>query len=158
MAGIPLTEIEISTRARNALGAMGYKTTDDLIRAGEDELMRTPNFGRRSLDDIKLALEELGLSFGDELPPPEAPDLERMFAILEEKVVRHLAEGSQELNRRVDDVVAALNATQRANGLDQMMELLLSLRKAIDLRLDDLMLAVRLARKPSANGVDTGME
>src|SRR5215472_17235235 len=112
MAGIPLDEIEISTRARNALGAMGYKTTDDLIRAGEDELMRTPNFGRRSLDDIKLALEELGLSFGDELPPPEAPDL----------------------------------------------ELLLGIRKAIDLRLDDLMLAVRLARKPAANGVDTGME
>ena len=153
MAGIPLGDLILGARSLNALRDQGFKTTDDLLRCGPQQMLRIPNFGRKSLKEVREALEAHGLSFDDKLPPP---DMEQMFAILEQKMVRHFDEQARNLDERVNAIYAALNATQKANGLDQMMELLFGIRKAIDLRLDDMMLAVRLTRKPSVNGA--GME
>ena len=156
MAGIPLGDLILGARSLNALRDQGFKTTDDLLRCGPQQMLRIPNFGKVSLEEVRGALDALGLSFDDKPAPPDTADLEQMFAILEQKMVRHFNEQARNLDERVNAIYAALNATQKANGLDQMMELLFGIRKAIDLRLDDMMLAVRLTRKPSVNGA--GME
>jgi len=150
MAGIPLGDLGLNARGLNALRDQGFKTTDDLLRCGPQQMLRIPNFGRKALKEVREALEAHGLSFDDKPPPP---DMEQMFAALEQKVVRAFNEQARTVDERLVAVVAALNATQRANGLDQMMDLLTGIRRAIDLRLDDMKMAVRLATRPGMNGV-----
>jgi DNA-directed RNA polymerase subunit alpha len=45
----------------------------DLVQKSEDEMLRTPNFGRKSLNEIKAVLAEMGLRLGVEIAgwPPE---------------------------------------------------------------------------------------
>ncbi len=47
--------------------------TGDLVQKTEGEMLRTPNFGRKSLDEIKEVLLSMGLNMGMDLPgwPPE---------------------------------------------------------------------------------------
>jgi DNA-directed RNA polymerase subunit alpha len=57
-------ELEFSMRAANGLKNAGIETIAELVRKTESELLRTRNFGRKSLDEIKEVLAGLGLSLG----------------------------------------------------------------------------------------------
>jgi DNA-directed RNA polymerase subunit alpha len=62
-----VNELELSVRAANCLKNSDIKKIDDLVRRTEDELLQTKNFGKKSLDEIKEALANIGLSLGMDL-------------------------------------------------------------------------------------------
>lgn len=59
-----IDELELSVRAYNCLKNANIKTIGDLVRRTEHEMLRTKNFGRRSLNEIKDILHSMGLSLG----------------------------------------------------------------------------------------------
>ena len=75
-------ELELSVRSANCLKNDNIVYIGDLIQKTEAEMLRTPNFGRKSLNEIKEVLATMGLHLGMEIPawPPEnIEDLEKKF-------------------------------------------------------------------------------
>jgi DNA-directed RNA polymerase subunit alpha len=70
-------ELELSVRASNCLKTANIRTIADLVQKTESELLKTKNFGKKSLNEIKTILGEMGLSLGIRLDPEE---LERLRA------------------------------------------------------------------------------
>lgn len=66
-------ELELSVRSANCLKNDNIVYIGDLVQKTEAEMLRTPNFGRKSLNEIKEVLEQMDLRLGMELPawPPE---------------------------------------------------------------------------------------
>lgn len=65
-------ELELSVRAQNCLRNANIKTIKDLVLKTEQEMLKTKNFGRKSLQEIKNILAEMGLRLGmkpEDLPP-----------------------------------------------------------------------------------------
>lgn len=65
-------ELELSVRAQNCLRNINIKTIKDLVLKTEQEMLKTKNFGRKSLQEIKNILAEMGLRLGmkiEDLPP-----------------------------------------------------------------------------------------
>ncbi len=64
---------ELSVRATNCLKNDNIVYVGDLVQKTEAEMLKTPNFGRKSLNEIKEKLSKIGLRFGMEVPgwPPE---------------------------------------------------------------------------------------
>ncbi len=58
-----IEELELSVRSFNCLQAAGIKTIRDLVQKSEQEMLKYRNFGRKSLQEIKNILKEMGLSF-----------------------------------------------------------------------------------------------
>jgi DNA-directed RNA polymerase subunit alpha len=74
-----VNELELSVRAANCLKNANIKTIADLVQKTEHEMLKTKNFGRKSLNEIKELLHEMGLSFGmniKDLMPPEGSETE----------------------------------------------------------------------------------
>ena len=57
-------ELELSVRSYNCLKNANIKTIYDLVTKSEAEMLKTKNFGRKSLNEIKDILAEMGLSLG----------------------------------------------------------------------------------------------
>ncbi len=57
-------ELELSVRSYNCLKNANIQTIADLVQKTEAEMLRTKNFGRKSLNEIKEILGGLGLGFG----------------------------------------------------------------------------------------------
>ena len=57
-------ELELSVRAANCLKNANIRTIADLVQRSESEMLKTKNFGRKSLNEIKEILQEMGLSLG----------------------------------------------------------------------------------------------
>jgi DNA-directed RNA polymerase subunit alpha len=57
-------ELELSVRSYNCLKNANIQTIGDLVQKTEAEMLRTKNFGRKSLNEIKEILSNLGLGFG----------------------------------------------------------------------------------------------
>jgi DNA-directed RNA polymerase subunit alpha len=75
-------ELELSVRSANCLKNDNIVYIGDLIQKSEGEMLRTPNFGRKSLNEIKEVLAGMGLHLGMEVPgwPPEnIEDLAKRF-------------------------------------------------------------------------------
>ena len=75
-------ELELSVRSANCLKNDNIVYIGDLIQKSEAEMLRTPNFGRKSLNEIKEVLAGMGLHLGMEVPgwPPEnIDDLAKRF-------------------------------------------------------------------------------
>ena len=75
-------ELELSVRSANCLKNDNIVYIGDLIQKSEAEMLRTPNFGRKSLNEIKEVLAGMGLHLGMEVPgwPPEnIEDLAKRF-------------------------------------------------------------------------------
>ncbi len=62
-----VNELELSVRAANCLKNSEIKKIHDLVRRTEEDLLQTKNFGKKSLDEIKDALANIGLSLGMDL-------------------------------------------------------------------------------------------
>src|SRR5580693_2518718 len=69
-------ELELSVRSANCLKNDNIVYIGDLVQKTEAEMLRTPNFGRKSLNEIKEVLAQMGLHLGMEVPgwPPENID------------------------------------------------------------------------------------
>jgi len=63
-------ELELSVRSYNCLKNAEIQTIRDLVQKSETEMLRTKNFGRKSLNEIKEILAEMGLSLGMKLDEP----------------------------------------------------------------------------------------
>lgn len=67
-------ELELSVRAANCLKNANIQLIGDLVQRSEAEMLKTQNFGRKSLNEIKDILADMGLSLGmklDSFPDPE---------------------------------------------------------------------------------------
>src|SRR5207237_10791217 len=62
-----VNELELSVRAANCLKNANIKTIADLVQKSEMEMLKTKNFGKKSLNEIKEILSEMGLSLGTKL-------------------------------------------------------------------------------------------
>ncbi|MCI0567850.1 MAG: DNA-directed RNA polymerase subunit alpha [Acidobacteria bacterium] len=63
-------ELELSVRSYNCLKNAEIRTIRDLVQRTEAEMLRTKNFGRKSLNEIKEILAEMGLSLGMKVDEP----------------------------------------------------------------------------------------
>jgi len=74
----PVTELELSVRAANCLRNANIRYIGELVQKTEQEMLKTKNFGRKSLNEIKEILQEMGLSLGMKLenfvPPDQMPE------------------------------------------------------------------------------------
>jgi len=61
-------ELELSVRSFNCLKNAEIKTIAGLVQKTEQEILKTKNFGKKSLDEIKELLETMGLNLGMQLP------------------------------------------------------------------------------------------
>ena len=75
----PVSELELSVRSANCLKNANITLIGELVQKTESEMLKTKNFGRKSLNEIKSILEEMGLFLGmklDNFPPAEKSDEE----------------------------------------------------------------------------------
>jgi DNA-directed RNA polymerase subunit alpha len=63
----PVSELELSVRSSNCLKNANIKYIYELVQKTESEMLKTKNFGRKSLNEIKGILEEMDLQFGMKL-------------------------------------------------------------------------------------------
>ncbi|MFH0822005.1 MAG: DNA-directed RNA polymerase subunit alpha [Pseudomonadota bacterium] len=74
-----VSELELSVRSANCLKNADIKFIGELVRKTETEMLRTKNFGRKSLNEIKEILNDMGLHLGMNIPTfPSREELERM--------------------------------------------------------------------------------
>jgi len=80
-------ELELSVRSANCLKNDNIIYIGDLVQKTEAEMLRTPNFGRKSLNEIKEVLSGMGLRLGMDIPgwPPE--NIEEMAKKLEQELL-----------------------------------------------------------------------
>jgi DNA-directed RNA polymerase subunit alpha len=80
-------ELELSVRSANCLKNDNIIYIGDLVQKTEAEMLRTPNFGRKSLNEIKEVLASMGLRLGMDIPgwPPE--NIEEMAKKLEQELL-----------------------------------------------------------------------
>ncbi|MEJ2588114.1 MAG: DNA-directed RNA polymerase subunit alpha [Deltaproteobacteria bacterium] len=72
----PVSDLELSVRSANCLQNANIKLIGELVQKTDAEMLKTKNFGRKSLNEIKSILEEMGLSLGmklDNFPAAEPP-------------------------------------------------------------------------------------
>ena len=129
-------DLELSVRSANCLKNDDIVYIGDLVQKTEAEMLRTPNFGRKSLNEIKEVLVQMGLHFGIKVPgwPPEN---------IEELAKRFNEEHSQE-----NKGAGAWAAKDESRALEQLSfnpmflkkvdELELSVRSANCLKNDDI--------------------
>jgi DNA-directed RNA polymerase subunit alpha len=81
----PVAELELSVRSANCLQNADIKYIGELVQRSEAEMLKTKNFGRKSLNEIKEILREMGLDFGMHLENfPSREDLDRRLALEKE--------------------------------------------------------------------------
>lgn len=91
-------ELELSVRSANCLQNANIKYIYELVQKTEAEMLKTKNFGRKSLNEIKDILSEMGLSLGmklDGFVPPTNPP----------RPTDNDMDESRLLNRKVDDAI-----------------------------------------------------
>jgi DNA-directed RNA polymerase subunit alpha len=75
-------ELELSVRSANCLKNDNIVYIGDLVQKTESEMLKTPNFGRKSLTEIKEVLQGMGLRFGMDVqgwPPENIEELARRY-------------------------------------------------------------------------------
>jgi DNA-directed RNA polymerase subunit alpha len=67
MENFPIEELELGVRSYNCLKRVGIETIGDLVSKSENELAAIPNFGKKSIEEVKETLQTHGLNLrGDE--------------------------------------------------------------------------------------------
>jgi DNA-directed RNA polymerase subunit alpha len=86
-------ELELSVRSANCLKNANIRLIGELVQKTEQEMLKTKNFGRKSLNEIKEILSDMGLSLGMKL---EDFDPERYFREKQRQQEEEEAEGAEE--------------------------------------------------------------
>ena len=68
-------ELELSVRSYNCLKNANIQSISELVQKNDQEMLKTRNFGRKSLNEIKEILEEMGLSLGMKLEEDDIKQL-----------------------------------------------------------------------------------
>jgi len=66
MENFPIEELELGVRSYNCLKRVGIETIGDLVTKSEDELAAIPNFGKKSIEEVRETLSAHGLNLRDE--------------------------------------------------------------------------------------------
>jgi|TARA_Y100000294_G_scaffold172511_3_gene187371 DNA-directed RNA polymerase subunit alpha len=77
-------ELELSVRSANCLKNDNIIYIGDLVQKTETDMLRTPNFGRKSLNEIKEVLGQMGLHLGMEIPDWPPDNIEELAKKLED--------------------------------------------------------------------------
>ena len=99
-------ELELSVRSANCLQNANIKYIYELVQKTESEMLKTKNFGRKSLNEIKDILGEMGLSLGmklDGFVPPSQPS-KPADSDVEESRIMNGTKKSEEFDEVSDDV------------------------------------------------------
>ena len=79
-----VNELELSVRAANCLRNANIRWIGELVQKSEQEMLKTKNFGRKSLNESKEILQEMGLQLGTKLdsfaPPEQVPERKEEIA------------------------------------------------------------------------------
>ncbi|MDX6472988.1 MAG: DNA-directed polymerase subunit alpha, partial [Gaiellaceae bacterium] len=62
MENFPIEELELGVRSYNCLKRVGIETIGDLVMKTENELAAIPNFGKKSIEEVKETLQQHGLN------------------------------------------------------------------------------------------------
>ncbi|MGN6799635.1 MAG: DNA-directed RNA polymerase subunit alpha, partial [Gaiellaceae bacterium] len=62
MENVPIEELELGVRSYNCLKRVGIETIGDLVTKSESELAAIPNFGKKSIEEVKETLQQHGLT------------------------------------------------------------------------------------------------
>ena len=81
-------ELELSIRVMNALKENDIKTVGDLVQKTRDQLIRTPNFGRRSLNEVKEVLSNMSLELGMNIDTQPEESQPTVFDNLNREILR----------------------------------------------------------------------
>ncbi|MBN2032454.1 MAG: DNA-directed RNA polymerase subunit alpha [Deltaproteobacteria bacterium] len=81
----PVSELELSVRSANCLKNADITYIGELVQKTEAEMLKTKNFGRKSLNEIRSILEEMGLSLGLKLESFQSPKQEEESSNEEEE-------------------------------------------------------------------------
>ena len=79
-------ELELSVRSMNCLKNDNIIYIGDLVQKSEGEMLRTPNFGRKSLNEIKEVLQGMSLYLGMEIPNWPPDNIAELSKKLEEQI------------------------------------------------------------------------
>jgi DNA-directed RNA polymerase subunit alpha len=72
-------ELELSVRSANCLQNANIRFIGELVQRSEAEMLKTKNFGRKSLNEIKEVLETMGLELGMTIESfPDRAEIERI--------------------------------------------------------------------------------
>jgi DNA-directed RNA polymerase subunit alpha len=115
----PVTDFELSVRARNCLKKMNIRTLGDLLKITEAELLGYKNFGETSLDEIKTMLTNKGLRLGQALEEQQSQARKDLLKTVAANVPEHV------LNKNVNELelsVRSRKALQRL-GVNSVGEL-----------------------------------
>lgn len=107
---IPITDFELSVRARNCLNKMNIMTLGDLVRQTEAELLSYKNFGETSLNEIKDILASKGLRLG--MAREEA-----VQSIEQNRRKYATGENSEVLNKPITDLELSIRARRTVESL-----------------------------------------
>jgi DNA-directed RNA polymerase subunit alpha len=102
----PVTDFDLSVRARNALRKMSIRTLGDLLKISETELRNFKNFGEASLEEIKNMLAQKGLRLGQAIDQKQNA--------VKEAVYEQLKNESGETDESMSRSVGELNLSVRA--------------------------------------------
>jgi DNA-directed RNA polymerase subunit alpha len=115
----PVTDFELSVRARNCLKKMNIRTLGDLLKITEAELLGYKNFGETSLEEIKAMLTNKGLRLGQALEEQQSQARKDLLKTVAANVPEHI------LNKNVNELefsVRSRKALQRL-GVSSVGEL-----------------------------------
>ena len=82
----PVEELELSVRSANCLKNANIRLIGELVQRSEAEMLKTQNFGRKSLNEIKDILAEMGLTLGMQLENFPDPEYLKMMQKSEEEL------------------------------------------------------------------------
>lgn len=138
---VPITDFELSVRARNCLTKMNIKSLGDLVRKSETELLSYKNFGETSLNEIKAILNSKNLRLG--MLPPEKivqppPELGSVDPNLYSKPIQEL-----DLSVRSRRTMEALNIRSVGDLLQNSAEDLLAMPNFGQTSLNEIRMKLR---------------
>lgn len=110
----PVTDFDLSVRARNALRKMNVRTLGDLLRVTEAELRGFKNFGEASLDEIKTMLAQRGLRLGQAVEQQQSAVKQRVY----DQIKTETGGNEESLNRSVNELELSVRARKALHLLN----------------------------------------
>ena len=115
-----IQELELSIRVMNALIQNDIKTVGDLVQIAPSQLLRLPNFGRKSLNEIREVLNNMSLELGMNIDTQPKEQQPTVFDDLNREIVRSAMEAFTKTYNSIMDLNK--NDTVKYNEMTQAFE------------------------------------